>query len=348
MQRIQSFDLARGFTVLIMPSIHVVMLYSQPAVQQSVLGDILGFIAEGPGAQLFMLLMGVSFVFSSRISKKYVLQRAFYLLLAAYSLNFLKFIVPLGLGLMPDNLLQELHLNNDFTAFSFFLLIGDILQFAAIAYIILFLVTRLKYYPYWAAAFAITILLLSPLVWDLKTGITFVDRVLVLFNGHPPFTFFPVFPWLVYPLTGLTLGYLLKSNNATYILKKTGITGIILVIISLLLPPTDQPKEWLPFYRTAPADTIFHLGFVLAWLAIYHWISRKVGKNPIFSLLEFCSRNITVIYLIQWVLIFWCLNLTGYLRLNMMNTFCWMTGITIVTLLLAHGLKKSNVQTKNI
>ena len=68
MQRIQSLDLARGFTVLFMPSVHVVMLYSQPQVQQSLLGDILAFIAEGPGAQLFMLLMGVSFTFSSRIN----------------------------------------------------------------------------------------------------------------------------------------------------------------------------------------------------------------------------------------------------------------------------------------
>jgi len=341
MQRIQSFDLARGFTVLMMPMIHVAMLYSRPEVQQSLLGDILGFIAEGPGAQLFMLLMGVSFTFSKRISKKYVFQRALYLLLAAYLLNFFKFIVPLGLGILPENLLAELELKNDFAALNFFLLIGDILHFAAIAYFVLFLIYKLKHYPYWSFAIAIAIMLISPYIWDLKTGLVFVDQLLLLFNGHPPATFFPVFPWLVYPLMGLTLGYLLKHTNHNYLLKKTGLAGLGLIIVSCFFPATQIIPEWLPFYRTEPADTLFHLGFVLLWLAIFHWLSKKIVTNPIFKLLTFCSRNITAIYIIQWILICWCMAFTGYLHLNMISTLLWMAGITSVTLLLTYALNNA-------
>ena len=114
-----------------------------------------------------------------------------------------------------------------------------------------------------------------------------------------------------------------------------------MILISLLFPATKETKEWLPFYRTRPADTIFHLGFVFTWLAIFHWLSRKIPANHYFSLLNFCSKNITSIYIIQWVLICWCMAYTGYLTLDFLQTFCWMAGITIVTLLLSALLKRA-------
>src|SRR5688572_14942512 len=306
MQRILSLDLARGFTVLVMPSIHVVMLYSLPAVQQSLLGDILTFIAEGPGAQLFMLLMGVSFVFSSGINQRSVLQRTFLLLIAAYLLNFFKFIVPLGLGLMPENLLSELRLKNDFRAAVFLFLLGDILHFAAIAYLTLFFVFSFKHYPLWSALIAIAIIFLSPLAWDMKSGIIFIDYLLQLLGGHPPNVFFPVFPWLVYPMMGLCLGFFLKHSDTKFVFINAGWLGAVFMIGACLFPPTPA-TEWLSFYRTQPADTIFHAGFVLSWLGVVHWLSRHVAANPFFALLVFCSRNITAIYIIQWIIIFWCM-----------------------------------------
>ncbi len=348
MNRIQSFDFARGFTVLMMPMIHVVILYSKPQVQQSLLGDMLGFIAEGPGAQLFMLLMGVSFTFSKRISTTYVFKRAFYLLVAAYLLNFFKFILPLKLGFIPENLLAELALKNDSRASLFFLLIGDILHFAGVAYLVLYLISRIKHYQYWSVLIAIAIIFLSPYIWDLKTGIPFVDQLVILFNGHPPQTFFPVFPWLVYPLVGLSLGYFIKQYNHNSFLKRTGIFGVALVVVSLGFPATTTVTSWLPFYRTEPADTIFHIGFVLIWIAIVHWISRKIKDNPFFRLLSFCSRNITVIYLVQWIMICWCLAFTGYLQLNFWPTIAWMIGITTVTLLLTYVIKGSNASSKSL
>jgi hypothetical protein len=53
--------LNRGFTVLMIAPIHTVLVYSKLEVRESWLGYILGFIAEGPGAQLFMLLTGNTF-----------------------------------------------------------------------------------------------------------------------------------------------------------------------------------------------------------------------------------------------------------------------------------------------
>lgn len=338
MQRIQSLDLARGFTVLIMPSVHVVMLYSRPEVQQSLLGDSLAFIAEGPGAQLFMLVMGIGVTFSSYVNKQSVFKRTFYFLFAAYILNFLKFIIPLLFGCMPQNLLQELQLHNDQMAIPFFILLGDILHFTAISYPILFLVYRLKYYPFWSLVFAIASMILSPLLWDMKIGFGLGDYFLQLVGGHPPYVFFPVFPWLAYPLIGLSLGYFMKEYDITFILKKAGWVGAIVMFVSCLFPATETQTEWLPFYRTKPADTLFHSGFVLTWVALVHWLSQKIRNNYFFLLLTFCSKNITSIYIIQWVVICWGMAYAGYLVQDFRSTFLFMGGITVLTLFLTQVL----------
>jgi uncharacterized membrane protein len=348
MPRIQSLDLARGFTVLIMPSIHVVMLYSQPSVQQSLLGDILAFIAEGPGAQVFMMIMGISFTFSSRINKRSVLQRAFYLLLAAYALNFLKFVVPLLFDWMPENLLQELHLTDNYSAISFFLFLGDILHFAAIAYLILYLVYLIPRYQYWSLLFAIMIIFFSPLVWDLHTANSIMDYLLQLAGGHPPNVFFPLFPWLVYPLAGLTFGYYLHQYEPDKVFAKAGWLGLLLVIVTCLFPATIERTEWLPFYRTGPVDTIFHVGFILLWLGIIHWITKRIPSNSFFRLLIFCSKNITSIYLIQWILICWFIAFTGYQTLGFSKSFIWMLMISMISFLLAWLLNNAYAGKKSL
>ncbi len=327
MPRIPHLDLARGFTVFIMPSVHVVMLYSHPAVQQSILGNILRFLAEGPGAQLFMLLMGVSITLSSKLNGNQVLQRTLYLLTGAFLLNLYKLVIPLELELIPPSLLQDLELTDRHDASIFFLLMGDIFHFAAIAYPLTYLIYRLPYYRYWAMLVAIAIMLLSPYIWDVKTNLNFVDGVLLYFNRQPPSVYFPVFPWLVYPLTGLCIGKYIQSR---FIVS----AGAAAVIISLLFPKTTGTVSYPSHYRTMPADTLFHTGLVLLWLSLFRWVSRKLKMNPVFQLLNFCSRHITLIYIIQWLLIFWCLPLAGYLTLGLVESLLWMAGMTLITLTL--------------
>src|SRR5690242_13320705 len=98
MKRIASIDLARGFTVLFIPAIHSVMLYSTLQVHQSAYGRLLAFIAEWPGAQILMLLMGVSFALSAKVSNKKVLLKALILLFIGYLMNYSKFVLPIQTG----------------------------------------------------------------------------------------------------------------------------------------------------------------------------------------------------------------------------------------------------------
>jgi len=318
MRRIRSLDLARGFTVLFITPVHVMLLYSQPHVQASPLGKLLAFIAEGPGAQLFMMLMGISFSLSSKQTSASVLKRTFILLVVAYALNVFKFVIPLALHIMPGGLQDYLQINNNFEGYIHVLFLGDILHFAALALIILFFVSRL--HPFYAVLTACIVCFLAPHFWDLHSNNFLINYFFDLTGGQEPHIFFPLFPWLVYPLLGLAIGKYLHFKNMLCI-------GVALIVLSFLFHSTD-----VSFYRTYPGGTIYHTGVVLVWLSGWDFVAKHISDNYFFKLLEYLSLHITKIYIIQWVLIMWILPVIGFQELNLVETFFCMnifTGIVI-------------------
>lgn len=282
---------------------------------------MLQFLAEGPGAQLFMFIMGATIALSKTITGKKVFARTCCLALGALTLNLFKFCIPGQLELIPEAFLKDY----PFTDMQF-LVLGDIFHFAAIAYPITYLVSKLPRYRVAALSLVILIIFISPFLWDLKTGINSIDRIFSYFNGQPPETFFPVLPWLVYPILGLIAGHYVES-------RRLMIFGLAILIVSLLFPATTA---YTTHYRTLPADTICHIGIVVIWLGIFHWLSRKIPPNYFFSLMIYCSRSISLIYIIQWLLIFWLFSIPGYLELSFWSSVAWMTGITCTTLLLTY------------
>src|ERR1700683_2370100 len=145
MKKIPSFDLARGFTVLMIAPIHTVLLYSKLSVRETLMGNLMRFIAEGPGAQLFMLLMGVFFALQTQKKFFTIYKRAFFLMHGAFLLNILKFVVPHFFGWLPDDLLRDLNIAPGIHGYVQLIMIGDILQFAALATLLLYIIYRVPY-----------------------------------------------------------------------------------------------------------------------------------------------------------------------------------------------------------
>ena len=324
--RSQSLDLARSFTVLFIAPIHVVLLFASPTVYNTWPVDFLRFIAKGPSAQLFMLLMGISFVLGRPKSPQQLLSRVGVLLLAGYLLNFLKFVLPGVLGLLPAGIYQKLQVERGVSDYVQMLLSGDILHVAALAYVLIYLVSRLRRYPHWAAFVAILVCFLSPLCYDLHSGNRVLNYVLQLLGGQPPQVFFPLLPWLVYPLAGLVIGHNIKKGNEM-VFGYAAVLGLILLLFSC--------RDWMPFhnyaetsfYRTYPNGTFYHLGLVLIWLYRRHMVATRHPNRIQTKFVSFLSSRITLIYIVHWLVICWSLPLVGFRTLGFKGSMLAATGL---------------------
>ncbi len=312
----RGFSLARGFIVFVMPAVHSVMLYSSDEVKQGWLGSILGFLAEGPGAQLFMFLMGIFIVLGRPKTTRQIVGRCLLIGGLGYLLNLLRLVIPYYLHLLPENYIVSLAIGPESPVGWQLLMIGDILQFAAVAY--LFCALLSKYSTDVIMIMAITILVwwMSPYTWELNSGSgSGLSRLL---TGVPPKAFFPVFPWVFFPMLGLVFGRLQQLKSPRIFLVTMITTGILLILLGRFLA-LKEPVEWnTNFYRQGRGGTLLHSGIALLWTSLFIGFAHLKTSNLFFKLLEFVSKHITIIYVLQWIIIMWMFQLFGYNQLSLL------------------------------
>lgn len=244
-----------------------------------------------------------------------------------YVLNLFKLVIPYYAGGLPQQFLIDNQLPVDAMLPLNLLMIGDILQFAAIAYLICSLINKIRNSWIIAVIIIAFVLIASPIVWELSANGFVSIKVLLLFNGSPPYVFFPVFPWLVYPLLGLLGGVIIKRFGNKTAIVFFGIASTSMIGVGLFLQ-LYEPVEWnQTFYRLGAGGTITHGGIVLGWLAVFLYLPEIIQENRFFSLLKWLSNNITTIYLLQWIVIMWLLPFFGYSRLGISQSI----GALIVT-----------------
>lgn len=333
--------LARGFIVFVMPAVHSVWLYSSKDVKGGWIGMLLGFLAEGPGAQLFMFLMGVFIVLGRPKKTVQIFQRSIIIFLLGYVLNIFKLVVPYYTGLIP----QQFFIDNQFPVDRMLplnlLLVGDILQFAAIAYFICSFINKVRNATIVTLIIIVFVLMASPIVWELSANGFVSTKALALFNGSPPYVFFPVFPWLFYPLSGLLGARVMeKYNSNTDVGILFGIVGWFLVLGGYYITQYE-PSSWnLTFYRLGTGGTIMHGGIVLCWLALFLLLPVFIKNNFFFRLLKWLSKNITVIYLSQWIVIIWVLPLFGYNHLRLFESILALLVTSAISFSIPYFLQK--------
>ena len=334
-KRYPEIDLARGLTVFLMPAVHVTMLYGNEAVYHSWLGIAMNWIAEFPGAQLFMLLMGMTLGFSDGRDIKKTFFKALKWMLAGYLLNGCKFLVPAFAGWLPTGFYQYLSITPGFHGWLTLFLLGDILQFAALSIMIMHLAD--KYLPgKWAILLLLVfIIICSPVVWRLQIGSGWVNELISLVTGNDPLVFFPVFPWLLYPLTGSVIGKMLRRRQLNYVWLAAA--GFLLMCPGIFLDHMNLIANNENLYRSFPLQTLFHAGFCFLWLSGCFVISKITSQFIFFKILSWCSAHITLIYCIQWVIIFWCIDFIPYRGLNTYDTMLYCYVLSIIVLITARA-----------
>lgn len=342
--RLDAVDLARGLAVLFMICVHVLEVYANREVSNSVFGQVVEFFGGPPAAPVFMMLMGLSFAYSKKKDILSGIIRGIKIFLSGYLLNFLRGVLPLWTAQLINVPVTQGMTPEQSNLLNIFL-IADILQFAGIALIIMAIIRELKINRYVLITIAFLISMLSPFLWKIKIEIPVIEQVADLFWGDKPLAGFianmvnfPVFPWITFPFIGMVVGEAFAcSTDLSKSYKKIGLIGGSIMIVGLAITALNPDYHLNDYYHSRQGAMIFMSGFTLIWLYLCNIVTDKIPKNKAFVLLYDWSRNVTNIYFIQWVLIIWCIAIFGMNE----SSFLVILFIIILIAILSHYLSKA-------
>jgi uncharacterized membrane protein len=310
-KRVYAVDLARGLAVLFMIGVHVLDTYSSHELQHTVLGLIIAWLGGPPSAPVFMALMGVSFYYSRNTDLKFGIKRGLEIILLGYILNILRGILPIFVvSLLAPSVAESIPqaVANYHDAFVEL----DILQFAGLSLIVMAIIRELKFNKYILLCLSVIIGFISPMLWNITPNIPVAGYFLDYLWGDKPSSMmcignlvsFPFFPWFTFVLIGMFLGdSLTKSTNLHETFKKAGIIGCSIMIVSLIIIVPNMSYHMHDYYHSRPGFVAFMAGFILVWIYICDVITKYIKMNGVFSIIFYWSRNVTSLYVIQWVII---------------------------------------------
>jgi hypothetical protein len=66
------------------------------------------------------------------------------------------------------------------------------------------------------------------------------------------------------------------------------------------------------FYHMGPGGVVYFAGWTLIFLWIIYTLTVNSKENKAIKVLKYCSRNLTSMHMIQWILISWGKGIFGY------------------------------------
>lgn len=336
MKRFPLPDLLKGFAILFMIQIHITELFIDYAGRESLFGKLSMFLGGPFTAIIFMVIMGY---FMARSTK-------------SFSKNILRGVKIFAVGLLLNiGLNINLLLKIKFTDWQFnpleYIFGVDILYMAGLSVIFIGFLKILNKGQAWIATiFAFLILGLTGYLNEILT-ITERNYILPFIAGTYSWAYFPLFPWLAYSLIGFAFFHWEEKIMLIFTQQKI-VSGIILAGIGVLV---------VSFYKWGISTTInlpayYHhtfwfalwaIGIVILWVFLLRFLLRKFPDIYIGNFLKWLGKNITLFYIIQWLII-GNISTTIYQTQSIGSYWYWFGGIFTVTILLTWLFEKTNLK----
>ena len=306
--RTQTADLLKGVAALLMIQVHIIELFATQNIFDSNIGKVLLFLGGPPVAPVFVLIFGY-FIAASEKSAIQLITRGVKIILLGLFLNIalnLNLIISVNRGIY----------NIDIWPYIFGI---DILPLAGISIIIIAVLKKIMD----KGLIAIVVLIVISAFLG-KYLLNYIPQSPVLkymfspFYGASPWSYFPLFPWLAYPLAGIAF-YKIKQHPFFYLLNSTKAKIISGILFLLFLVFTIRYSISISSSVTAglclnpfQSQRYYHHGlifflWVIIFLSFYSFfineIEKKLGTTIVFRYIKWLGKNITVIYVIQWVII---------------------------------------------
>ncbi len=290
-------DGVKGLAVLFMIQVHLMEVFAKEEILKSDLGSFSLFFGGIPAAPVFMVIMGYFLAFGTKNSID-MSKRGIKLFMGGILLN---------IGLNAHLLFNIFIKNWDVNPWNFIFGV-DILPLAGLSIISIALFQKIAKNRYWAYyALAIAISMLSQLFNPQQFESNYLRYILAFFVGGTSWSYFPLIPWLAYPL----LGYGFKLMADTVSIKnfdKSIWSKIIFIIIGLLLIITASfgikiSTNLTQYYHHNILFFLWSTTFTSIWIYILFQLNKLAKNSLFFKYLKFIGKNVTIVYVFQWLII---------------------------------------------
>lgn len=295
--RTHTADVLKGIAILLMIQVHLVELFASHELAASSVGKVFMFLGGPPVAPLFMILFGY-FISATHKSTQQLIVRGVKIFALGMMLNLalnFNLICTVWRGLLQIDILP-------------FVFGVDIFQFAGLSLIVIALLKKVLEQQLVAIVMMIivSVLLGQYLVIYIPENNS-LKYVTAFFYGSAQWSYFPLFPWLAYPLTGMALYQLQRRYQIDVTLNtKTNralAIGASLFVILTIGYAISIASDLSSYYHH---DILFFL-WVIVFLSVYsacvHAITERIGTTHVFAYLTWLGKHVTLIYIIQWIII---------------------------------------------
>lgn len=339
-------DLAKAVLIFCLALVHCIIECTSGEQLAHGIPFLFDSVIGGPlGAPMFMFAMGFGMVYTKRHTPEDYVRRGIRIGITGYVLNICRFLIPFLAGYLLTGDIEK-YIN----PLPYRMLGNDILQFAALAMIMIALFVRLHL----PNAVMLLVCLVMSILGTFLSGVDAGSPVGNIFLGYfigtedpagAVFSDFPLLNWLIVPVSGYIFSGLLqrvKNKNLFYgILSTVG----ILVCIAYFPPAISTGFGMFGegqncYYHIITVDVLVCIAAAIGVLGIYHVVVPHLPKRMTDCVGEI-SRNINAVYCIHWVFVMWITNVLFYIlrgtqELPTLVTLLLGIGISIVSITAAH------------
>ena len=310
--RLYNLDLLKALAIISMILCHSVLMLGvhHNGYENDFLywfGDVLlgDYIAV---AHAFMFAMGVGFVFTKNNSPANYIKRGIKTFLLGYVLNFFRY----GIYALIEGMIS-----GEFAEQTLEALFGpDILQFAGLAMIITGVFKKLGLNEIHILFISIIMSVAGSFLVLKDTGNYACNLLLgnIITTTHDT-SCFALLNWYVFVAIGMVFGIIIRrveNTNSFYkkLLLITGIISLIYIALTFKFGTLFLTKHNF-YYAVSTAEALGLLCTDLFLLSAFYFIIKKFGVSKFHTGIEM-SRNLTVIYFIQWCVIGFTDSIFGY------------------------------------
>lgn len=289
-------DFMKGVAVVLMIQVHLTELFAVSEFSESLAGKVSLFLGGAPAAPLFMAVMGW-FIAARQGGFVRQVKRGLKLIVWGFLLN-------IGMNL---HLFLKIFNGNSAIDPLPYLFGVDILFLAGLSVIIIavlrnFLKDRI------AAWLAIALIAAAtgkylPSFAGTQSWLTYV---LSYFYGLAWWSYFPVLPWLAYPVFGFVFYLIYEEFNLSLLSLKQKLIAAAVLLAMILITfqyGFSVSTDLEAFYHHGIIFALWAVGFLLLLTLIFSMIVSRAGDLPPLKYLRWIGRNVTSFYVIQWLLI---------------------------------------------